>query len=99
MNLTMTRGQLEHRLHDMRPMPILGIIGGSGVYTIDGLQNSRWEQVGSPFGKPSDSLMFGELDGVSVVFLSRYGRGHMLSPCEKNHPVNIDVLKRGGLLT
>ena len=59
-------------------MPILDIIGGSGVYTIGGLQNSRWEQVGSPFGKASDSLMFGELDGVSVVFLPRHGRSHKL---------------------
>jgi len=50
--------------------PTLGIIGGSGVYTIDGLQGSHWEQVDSPFGKPSDSLMFGELDGVSVVFFA-----------------------------
>jgi len=48
--------------------PILGIIGGSGVYDIDGLQNTRWEKVTSSFGKPSDSLLFGELDGQKMVF-------------------------------
>ena len=53
--------------------PILGIIGGSGVYEIDGLQKTRWEKVSSSFGDPSDSLFFGELDGQKLVFLSRHG--------------------------
>ena len=77
--------------------PILGIIGGSGVYEIDGLQNTRWEKVSSSFGEPSDSLFFGELDGQKLVFLPRHGRGHCISPSEINYRANIDSLKRAGV--
>jgi len=77
--------------------PILGIIGGSGVYEIDGLQNTRWEKVSSSFGEPSDSLFFGDLDGQKLVFLPRHGRGHRIPPSEINYRANIDSLKRAGV--
>ncbi len=76
---------------------ILGIIGGSGVYDIDGLTNKRWEAVSSPFGSPSDELLFGELNGQQLVFLPRHGRGHKLPPSEINFRANIDALKRAGV--
>ena len=77
--------------------PMLGIIGGSGVYKIDGLKNTRWEKVASSFGKPSDSLFFGELNGQQIVFLPRHGRGHSIPPSEINYRANIDILKRVGV--
>ena len=73
---------------------ILGIIGGSGVYDIDGLVNKRWVSVPSPFGMPSDELLFGELNGQQLVFLPRHGRGHKIPPSEINFRANIDALKR-----
>ena len=76
---------------------MIGVIGGSGVYDIDGLENVRWETVESPFGKPSDQLMFGRLAGVDLVFLPRHGRGHPLSPTDINFRANIDALKRAGV--
>lgn len=76
---------------------ILGIIGGSGVYDIDGLTNKRWEAVSSPFGSPSDELLFGELNGQQLVFLPRHGRGHKLPPSDINFRANIDALKRAGV--
>ncbi|MBI3901808.1 MAG: S-methyl-5'-thioadenosine phosphorylase [Nitrosomonadales bacterium] len=76
---------------------ILGIIGGSGVYDIDGLVNKRWEKVSSSFGEPSDELLFGELDGQQLVFLPRHGRGHKIPPSEINFRANIDALKRAGV--
>jgi 5'-methylthioadenosine phosphorylase len=75
----------------------IGIIGGSGVYEIDGLVNKRWETVASPFGAPSDQLLFGDLDGQPLVFLPRHGRGHPLSPSSINYRANIDAMKRAGV--
>ena len=77
--------------------PILGIIGGSGVYEIDGLKNKRWKKVPSSFGEPSDELLFGELSSQKMVFLPRHGRGHRIPPSEINYRANIDVLKRAGV--
>jgi 5'-methylthioadenosine phosphorylase len=77
--------------------PVLGIIGGSGVYEIDGLTNIRWERVLTPWGEPSDDLMFGELDGQRLVFLPRHGRGHRIPPSALNFRANIDALKRVGV--
>lgn len=77
--------------------PVLGIIGGSGVYDIEGLSHKRWERVDSPFGKPSDELLLGELDGQSMVFLPRHGRGHRIPPSEINFRANIDAMKRVGV--
>lgn len=76
---------------------VLGVIGGSGLYDIDGLQNKRWIKMSSPFGEPSDELLFGELDGLEMVFLPRHGRGHKIPPSEINYRANIDVLKRAGV--
>lgn len=77
--------------------PVIGIIGGSGVYDIDGLESVRWKAVDSPFGRPSDDLLFGQLAGVDLVFLPRHGRGHPLSPTDINFCANIDALKRVGV--
>ncbi len=75
---------------------LIGIIGGSGIYSIDGLANTRWQRVLTPWGEPSDDLLFGELNGQRLVFLPRHGRGHRLSPSELNFRANIDALKRVG---
>ncbi len=76
---------------------ILGVIGGSGVYEIDGLQDAEWRKVDSPWGAPSDELLMGRLDDVQMVFLPRHGRGHVHSPSSINYRANIDVLKRMGV--
>ncbi len=77
--------------------PALGVIGGSGLYEIAGLADTRWEKISSPFGAPSDELLFGELDGKPMVFLPRHGRGHRMPPSEVNYRANIDALKRAGV--
>ncbi len=76
---------------------LVGIIGGSGIYDIDGLVEKRWVEIGSPFGAPSDALLFGALDGQPLVFLPRHGRGHRLLPGEIDYRANIDALKRAGV--
>lgn len=75
----------------------IGVIGGSGVYDIEGLTNKRWERVDTPFGEPSDELLFGELDGKTVAFLPRHGRGHRIAPSEINFRANIAALKQVGV--
>ncbi len=77
--------------------PVLGVIGGSGLYQIDGLEDTRWQAIDTPFGRPSDELLFGTLDGMQVVFLPRHGRGHPIPPSELNFRANIDALKRAGV--
>ena len=77
--------------------PVLGIVGGSGVYDIEGLSNKRWQRVASPFGEASDELLLGELGGQQLVFLPRHGRGHRIPPSEINYRANIDGLKRVGV--
>jgi len=77
--------------------PVIGIIGGSGVYDIPGLTNVAWRHVPTPWGDPSDDLMFGELAGQKLVFLPRHGRGHRVPPSELNFRANIDALKRSGV--
>ena len=84
-------------MHSDQRRPVLGIIGGSGVYDIDGLAHKRWENVSSPFGDPSDAFLCGELDGQAMVFLPRHGRGHRIPPSEINFRANIDALKRLGV--
>ena len=76
---------------------MLGIIGGSGVHAIEGLEHLREEHVASPWGEPSDALRFGVLQGVDVVFLARHGRAHRLSPSDINYRANIDAMKRAGV--
>jgi 5'-methylthioadenosine phosphorylase len=77
--------------------PVIGIIGGSGLYEIDGLADVAWRRVASPFGQTSDEFCFGTLDGQQIVFLPRHGRGHPLPPSGINFRANIDALKRCGV--
>ena len=76
---------------------IIGIIGGSGIYDLPGLEITREEAVASPFGEPSDKLRFGRIGSTEAVFLPRHGRGHRLSPSGINYRANIDALKRAGV--
>ncbi len=76
--------------------PVIGIIGGSGLYDIAGLEERQWRRIETPWGPPSDELLFGRLAGVRCVFLPRHGRGHRLSPSHLNYRANIDALKRAG---
>jgi 5'-methylthioadenosine phosphorylase len=77
--------------------PVIGIIGGSGLYDIAGLEDQVWREVDTPWGKPSDALLFGRLGGVRCVFLPRHGRGHPHSPTHLNYRANIDAMKRSGV--
>ncbi len=76
---------------------VLGIIGGSGIYDLPGLEKVREERIKSPWGEPSSALRIGEIDGLPVVFLSRHDVGHRLSPSDINYRANIDALKRVGV--
>src|SRR6202011_5993302 len=76
---------------------VIGIIGGSGLYRIDGLADVEWRRVESPFGETSDEFCFGALRGQPVVFLPRHGRGHVLPPSAIPFRANIDALKRCGV--
>ena len=75
----------------------LGIIGGSGIYDMDGLQDATWVNVDSPWGAPSDAILTGTLQGVKMAFLPRHGRGHVHSPTTVPYRANIDALKRLGV--
>ncbi len=75
---------------------VLGVIGGSGLYEIAGLAQQEWRRIDSPWGAPSDALLFGELQGVPLRFLPRHGRGHRVSPSHIDYRANIDALKRSG---
>jgi len=74
----------------------LGILGGSGLYDIPGLENPEWVSISTPWGEPSDEILFAEMNGVRLRFLPRHGRGHALSPSDVNYRANIDALKRAG---
>ena len=74
----------------------IAVIGGSGIYEIDGLQDAAWTTVETPWGAPSDAIMTGSLDGVEMAFLPRHGRGHVHSPSTVPYRANIDALKRLG---
>ena len=76
---------------------VLGIIGGSGLYDLPGLTNTRWEAIATPWGEPSDEILFGEINGLPVRFLPRHGRGHRISPTDINYRANIDAMKRAGV--
>lgn len=75
----------------------IGIIGGSGLYDIDGLQDAQWATVATPWGDPSDAILTGTLNGVDMAFLPRHGRGHVYSPTTVPYRANIDALKRLGV--
>lgn len=76
---------------------VLGIIGGSGIYDLPGLENAREEVLTTPWGAPSAPLRRGEIDGLPMVFLPRHGRGHVFSPSDINYRANIDAMKRAGV--
>ncbi len=74
-----------------------GIIGGSGLYQMEGLSGAKWVRVTTPFGKPSDAFRIGTLEGRRVAFLARHGRGHLLTPSEINFRANIYAMKKLGV--
>ena len=76
---------------------MIGVIGGSGIYEIDGLDDARWVPVETPWGAPSDDILTGRLNGVPMAFLPRHGRGHVHSPTTVPYRANIDALKRLGV--
>lgn len=76
---------------------VLGVIGGSGIYDLPGLENADWQSVESPWGTPSDAVRIGEINGLKVCFLPRHGRGHKYAPSDINYRANIDILKRVGV--
>ena len=78
------------------PQTCIAVIGGSGIYDIDGLEGAEWVRVDSPWGIPSDEVLIGSLDGVKMAFLPRHGRGHVHSPTTVPYRANIDALKRIG---
>jgi 5'-methylthioadenosine phosphorylase len=75
---------------------VIGILGGSGLYEMEALEEAQWIEVDTPWGAPSDALLIGRLHGVKFVFLPRHGRGHRLPPSHVNARANIDALKRAG---
>ena len=75
----------------------IGVIGGSGVYDIDGLEGAQWRSVETPWGPPSDQVLTGVLAGIKIAFLPRHGRGHVQTPSTVNYRANIDALKRIGV--
>lgn len=77
--------------------PVIGVIGGSGFYEIEGLENKEWRRCETPWGTPSDALLFGTVEDVPCVFLPRHGRGHPIPPSRLNFRANIDALKRAGV--
>ena len=76
---------------------VLGFIGGSGFYDLPAFENKRWELIASPWGVPSDHILFAEVNGLPVRFLPRHGRGHRVPPSDINYRANIDCLKRAGV--
>lgn len=80
----------------MTAKTMIGVIGGSGLYEVDGLEGASWVKVKSPWGQASDQVLVGRLGGVPIAFLPRHGRGHRLSPTEIPYRANIDTLKRLG---
>ncbi len=76
--------------------PVIGLIGGSGLYDIPGLESREWRRIETPWGDPSDEILFGQLGGVPVRFLPRHGRGHPTPPSALNYRANIDAMKRAG---
>ena len=77
--------------------PVIGLIGGSGLYDIEGLEDKVWREVETPWGRPSDALLFGRLGDTRCVFLPRHGRGHAIPPSRLNYRANIAALKQSGV--
>lgn len=76
---------------------VLGIVGGSGFYNLPGLAHAEWRRIDSPWGQPSDDILFADIDGLPIRFLPRHGRGHKLSPSDIDYRANVDALKRAGV--
>jgi 5'-methylthioadenosine phosphorylase len=76
---------------------VLGIIGGSGLYDLPGLEKAQWKQIDSPWGAPSDAILHAEIGGTQIRFLPRHGRGHVQTPTSINYRANIDAMKRAGV--
>jgi 5'-methylthioadenosine phosphorylase len=76
--------------------PVIGLIGGSGLYDMDGITDREWRRVDSPWGRPSDEILFGRIGGVPIRFLPRHGRGHPTPPSDLDYRANIDAMKRAG---
>jgi purine nucleoside phosphorylase len=76
---------------------MIGVIGGSGVYEIDGLEDAQWRAIETPWGDPSDELLTGRLNGLPIAFLPRHGRGHVHTPTSVPYRANIDALKQLGV--
>ncbi|MFD1612900.1 S-methyl-5'-thioadenosine phosphorylase [Sphingomonas tabacisoli] len=74
----------------------VGVLGGSGLYGVDALENAEWRTIETPWGSPSDQILTGTIEGMRFAFLPRHGRGHPISPSELNYRANIDALKRIG---
>ncbi len=81
----------------MTEKPVLGVIGGSGLYSFSGLSDTQTIELETPFGKPSSPILIGSVDGISVAFLARHGIGHFISPTEVNYRANIYALKQLGV--
>lgn len=77
--------------------PVIGVIGGSGLYAVDGLQGAEWRSVDTPWGKPSDDLLHGTLNGTAMVFLPRHGRGHVHTPSSVPYRANVAAMKAAGV--
>jgi 5'-methylthioadenosine phosphorylase len=82
---------------DEQKRSVLGIIGGSGLYDLPEIKDQKWRRVESPWGEPSDELLFGKVGELDVVFLPRHGRAHRIPPLEINYRANIDCMKRAGV--
>ena len=80
-----------------QPQTTIGIIGGTGLYDLEGFEDAQWVTIQSPFGRPSDDILIGRFEGYRVAFLPRHGRGHRVSPSQLNYRANIDILKRAGV--
>src|SRR5882724_4536397 len=88
---------VRERTGEIMAKAVLGIIGGSGIYELPGLERVRQKKIKSPWGEPSAPLRVGEIAGLPVIFLPRHDKGHRLSPSDINYRANIDVLKRAGV--
>lgn len=95
--LSRTASVVHSSVRMKKASPRVGIIGGSGLYHIEGFTGTKWVAVKTPFGKPSDKFLTGKLAGRDVVFMPRHGRGHRITPAELNHRANIWGMKKLGV--
>src|SRR6266404_1383066 len=96
-NFTAKSSLRRRRESPTRESMRIGVIGGSGLYAMEGIERKRWVSVATPFGKPSDQFLTGNIAGRDVVFLPRHGRGHRILPSELNHRANLYAMKKLGV--